>query len=86
MTVKEYCLQIGDLLRNEEDEWSSLFYSFYKKLDIFKNETLKEIISVYGGQGSFNDLVLYNDVNKNNELDNLRVELYKKVIEELTAG
>ncbi|UCO97882.1 hypothetical protein LF844_25040 [Metapseudomonas lalkuanensis] len=53
------------------------------KMDFGCNEKLRssELLSMYGGMGSLNDVVLYKGgqplVAENNEFDRLRVQLYE---------
>lgn len=61
--------------------WASGFRRFSAKLHDEPTVTVAHIISVYGGMGSFNDIILYEDgqpnVAWNAELDTVREELYE---------
>ena len=68
-----------------ESNWVNAFKNFRQKcdsVDIDQLELLRsEILRVYGGMGSFNDLVLYKQgqpmIKENQELDELRTELFR---------
>lgn len=70
------------LEKTDESEWLKSFKYFLTIIDkeengvAFKNEVLK----IYGGMGSFNDLVLYRDgillKDENNKLNKLRKSLF----------
>lgn len=79
--------QIGNILRKNRD--SNWLPAIENLLSQFLNETAREtqvilvrkIIGMYGGMGSFNDLILFDDGNvcyeENEQLDRLRGELYE---------
>lgn len=78
--------QIEIILRTcGESRWLSVIESFIAQLlshgedDDFRG-TLREIIGMYGGMGSFNDLVLFDGgkvcYSENEQLNTLREELY----------
>jgi hypothetical protein len=79
------CQDIADLCkRNESEDWAGCFYLFVDKLENEEWSIVKrKIISVYGGMGSFNDLVLHRNCvplwKENDELQRLRSKLYKAV-------
>ena len=78
MTVKEYCIEIHRLLMEVgETNWAKCFENFISALEQSDNKaTYKKILGLYGGMGSFNDLVLYkNNVvcqKENDELSALK--------------
>ncbi|MEK8181232.1 hypothetical protein WMW71_12845 [Flavobacterium buctense] len=85
MTVREYCIEIYKLL-NEVGEihWAKSFKIFISELEESEDKSIyRKIISIYGGMGSFNDLVLYKNGilcrKENDELAKLRSELYLEI-------
>ncbi|MCG7561330.1 MULTISPECIES: hypothetical protein [Pseudoalteromonas] len=68
-----------------ETNWVGSFNNFRQKLDSTNAENLEtlrsEILRVYGGMGSFSDLVLYEQgqpmIKENQKLDELRTELFR---------
>ncbi|MDU9405953.1 hypothetical protein RTH46_26100 [Pseudomonas sp. zfem004] len=63
------------------DDWAIVLEKVKNGFDMDpKNSSLK-LLSMYGGMGSLNDVVLYRDgqplVKENDELDNLRAQLYE---------
>ncbi len=88
MTVKDYCLQISELLQGtNNDNKSNTFIRFANSYDSDKEAVLSDIKSIYGGMGSFSDMVLYKDgkidVERNEKLDILRDSLYNAVAAEI---
>lgn len=90
MQIKEYCLKLENLLSeaNEED-WAKAFNRIYMRLEDH-DETQKvlfEMMNMYGGMASFNDIILYKngnvDVNGSNKLDMLRKGLFSELKKEL---
>lgn len=79
---------ISVLERSNEDDWLKTFSNIYESYESLENDNEKayyrrKILNVYGGMGSFSDLVLY-DNNKvlyeeNNELDALRKDLFEEI-------
>lgn len=67
-----------------ETNWAAAFIDFRKQCDnpdVDNLERLRgEILRIYGGMGSFNDLVLYEQgqpmIKENQKLDKLRKELF----------
>lgn len=90
MGIKEYCIRIYELLCEVgESSWSNGFRGLIAELEVSENVSVyRKIISIYGGAGSFNDLVLYKGgvlcVEENNELNALRNGLYNKIAEKWT--
>lgn len=68
-------LQLGGL-----DDWAEALESMRRQYAIDPVGGSAKIMSVYGGMGSLNDLVLYREgqplVKENNELDLLRSKLF----------
>lgn len=88
MTIKDYCLQISRLLEgtnniSKRDKFIELANQYVSN----KKEALSKIKSIYGGMGSFNDMVLYKDgkvdFEGNEKLNILRKELYDAVLSEI---
>lgn len=63
MTAKDYCIEIQKLLTEVgELNWAKCFENFISELELSKdNSAYRKIISIYGGMGSFDDLILYKD-------------------------
>jgi len=67
-----------------ESNWITSFKSFRERCDNSDVESLEllrnQILRIYGGMGSFNDLVLYKQgqplIKENQKLDELRKELF----------
>jgi hypothetical protein len=84
MTVREYCVSIRELLiQTEEYNWVKLFNNFIEDIEHNEENKYRNILKIYGGMGSFNDLVLYKDgkpcIRENNELSQLRTALYSVI-------
>lgn len=85
MKVIELCRQIEQICRSSaEIGWANAFSAFIEKIEsIGLEKTKNEIRSIYGGTGSFNDLVLYENgqvlTEKNNNLDKLRRDLFVSI-------
>jgi len=68
----------------EENNWLTSFNQFKQKCNNSDSKNIEylhnEILKIYGGMGSFNDLVLYNNgqplVKENQNLEQLRKELF----------
>ncbi|MDF7671072.1 hypothetical protein PT276_07685 [Orbaceae bacterium ESL0721] len=76
--------KIESLLKdNDEQYWSGAFTFFKERFPEDPEGTRVKILSVYGGMGSFNDLVLSKNrvplIKENNQLDALSEELYIKI-------
>lgn len=76
------------LTKNKESNWSISLQSLildlkYSSTEAEKNIIKSQIRGIFGGMGSFSDLVLFKDgeilIDENNELDLLRRELYKSL-------
>ncbi|WP_300492256.1 hypothetical protein [Flavobacterium sp.] len=86
MTVKDYCLEIQKLLTEVgELNWAKCFENFISELEVSNdNVTYRKIISIYGGMGAFDDVVLYKDgvlcEQENDTLYQLKKELYTQIV------
>lgn len=78
--------KIIELLNSvEESNWVTSFNKFRERCDSPDVEDLErlrsEILRIYGGMGSFNDLVLYKQsqlmIKESQNLDKLRKELFQ---------
>jgi hypothetical protein len=80
--LREVLTEINSLLKShKENEWKTTFDFFLGKIDNEDVRTVKkDIRTIYGGMGSFNDLILYSggalSYNDNVLLDKLRRELF----------
>ena len=85
MTIKDYCIAIQKLLTEVgELNWAKCFENFISELELSEDHsTYRKIIAIYGGMGSFNDLILYKDgvlcQKENDTLHALKKELYNKI-------
>ena len=83
MPIEELLTRIADVLASHnEAEWAKAFRRLYSEYRREPELAKSAIRSVYGGMGSFNDLVLLSSsgsplVAENNELDCLRAELFE---------
>lgn len=81
--VRIICKDIIEVLdKVNEKNWQNAFQDFLNSSD--SKEVLKrKIKQIYGGMGSFNDLVLYKDGNpcikENQKLEELRKKLFEEV-------
>ncbi|WP_426114287.1 DUF6966 domain-containing protein [Massilia sp. PWRC2] len=74
-------LRISELFRTAQlNNWHEVFIKFAKEVKTNPQLTRSQIISLFGGVGSLNDIILYINgqplINENNELDELRSKLY----------
>ena len=74
--------RMAELLRlGERDDWANAFEKFRGETGGSPNAAAVGILSMYGGMGSLNDLILYRNgqplVAENVEFDELRSELYQ---------
>lgn len=77
------------LEKSKETNWSASLRSLMQALtgcvdDIERNYVKSQLKRIFGGMGSFSDLVLFNDgkvlIVENNQLEKLRRELYESLI------
>lgn len=86
MNITKYCIEIAQLLESVgEEKWINQFTYFITQSQVSENVDLcKQILSIYKGIGSFNDLVLYKNGKlcyyENETLDLLREKLYTEAI------
>lgn len=74
---------INILRENNEEYLANTFEKYSIELDYNYDECIYKLRKLYGGMGSFNDLVLHQSGiplrEKNHELDLLRKELYSLI-------
>lgn len=81
-STSEMLTRIAELLATHgEDEWAKSFEVFAYEFDLSPADTKRRIRSVYGGMGSFNDVILHGPYgiplcDENDELAQLRSELF----------
>ena len=86
MDIRTLCLGIVALLKEVgETNWSVAFESFIADLNAYnQRHVYKKMFAIYGGAGSFNDLVLHTNgtacLDENNKLDVLRKQLYEALV------
>ena len=91
-TIYSHLKRIAELLASHgEPTWAASFEHFASEFDESPELAKGRIRSVFGGMGSFNDIVLHgpNGVPlgpENEELDRLRSELYSKCQSQIGAG
>ena len=81
--IQMLLLRMAELLRlGGIADWADdALENYHNEMAEEPNITTGRILSLYGGMGSLNDLVIYNNgiplVDENNELDALRSQLYE---------
>lgn len=91
MNDTELILQqlVALLYRTNEHNWSESLQSLMLELKGSSNEVDRNLIKsqlrgIFGGMGSFSDLILFKNgkilIDENNELDSLRQALYQSLI------
>lgn len=77
------------LAETNETVWEERLKYFHQRLDIDYDTTLSEIKSVFGGAGSFNDLILQKNGQmlrqENIALNDLQDQLYDALKKEMAA-
>lgn len=86
--ITESLKKIATILRScDESNWLPAIEKMISQLSIQRDlneeaDLIRRIIGMYGGMGSFNDLVLFDGgkvcYKENEKLDNLRKELYEQ--------
>jgi hypothetical protein len=78
-------LNEASLILASHPSWAKAIHACAFSLDQEPKETVRKILSMYSGMGSFNDIVLYKNgqplQSENLELDCLRQEIHKLCIE-----
>lgn len=80
--IEKVLTRIEELLRlGASSNWIKTIVTFRKELLINPTLTISNILGMYGGMGSFNDIVLYKSgqplITENIEFDELRERLYE---------
>lgn len=80
-SVQTVLVRMIDLLRQGGlSDWARALDESRREMLQDPEATTAKILSMYGGMGSLNDLILYKDgkvlVSESNELDDLRSKLY----------
>lgn len=84
----EECIQL--LSENDEKRWAEVLIRLKRHYIENDNneETLSLIRKLFGGAGTFNDVVLHKDgkplIEENNQLEKSRHELYEECINKMT--
>lgn len=81
--IQEILLRMTQLLRlGGRVDWADALDQFDSEIVSDPSTTIGRILSLYGGMGSLNDIILYNNgallVNENNEFDTLKTQLYER--------
>lgn len=84
--LDDVLFKIISLLDSEgASDWADALRRLRAELSINPQDACKSIRGIFGGAGSFNDIVFYNErdplIEKNGELDRLRNQLYQLVQE-----
>lgn len=82
--IKKTVIEIIKILSsNEEDSWEKIFEKLAIELDIDYESSIYSLKKLYGGMGSFNDIVLHKNgmplIRENDALDDLRYKLNKQL-------
>jgi hypothetical protein len=87
--IPEILERLGKLLRRcGEAEWANACVSHKSAYNENPPTARKDILAMYGGMGSFSDVVLYGEsgqvlIAENDELEHLRLELHGQCRSEL---
>jgi hypothetical protein len=84
--IREILLEIIELLEiTGEHGWASNLKRLYADNYSSRGDWLRKIKSLFGGMGSFNDLVLVRNgvicIDENNKLSQLREQLYESMVQ-----
>lgn len=82
--IKLILIKISILLKEGNyPDWGNSFMKFSEDIETNFETVKNQILILYGGMGSFNDIVLHKNkkplINENTILDNLRSQLYKLI-------
>ena len=80
--IEQILIRMSNLLRlSKVEDWAEILDECNRKLSIEPVESAMKILSLYGGMGSLNDVILYKNgqplFKENSEFDDLRGNLYK---------
>lgn len=89
--IQDLLIKLSEILkRNDEIEWSNFLINLYKESFFYEGKNydhsfIIKIMNLYGGMGSFNDIILEKNgkplIKENDEFHKLKQELYEKCIE-----
>lgn len=69
----------------DQNDWAALIENILYRLDLNPNDAVYELMSLYQGSGTLNDLVLYKDkkilFNENEEFNDLITKAYNLCLE-----
>lgn len=87
--MKKYINDIINLLNiSEECDWKNTFENLIKMYPVENKDFARDVLKLYGGMGSFNDLVLFKNGillrDENEKLEILRKKLYNNIEEYLS--
>lgn len=82
--IKKTVIEITNILSsNNESSWAKIFEKLASELDIDCESSIQLLKKLYGGMGSFNDVILHKNgmplIQENDELDDLRHSLYNQL-------
>ncbi|MCX8728669.1 DUF6966 domain-containing protein [Gilliamella sp. B2838] len=82
--IKEILVEISTLLiKGNYPDWGNSFIKFSKEIESDPEFIKSELSKLYGGMGSFNDIVLYEDrkplIDENDRLYFLRTQLFELI-------
>lgn len=88
--IRETVVSITNLLQsNDEYSWAQIFEKLGYDIDKNYESSLHSLKALYGGMGSFNDVILHKDgiplIRENDDLDELRHKLYKQLKDAIDA-
>lgn len=92
--IKKTVIEITNILSsNNEGSWAKIFEKLASELDVDCESSIQSLKKLYGGMGSFNDVILHKNgmplIQENDELDELRHSLYNQLtqaIDDLNTG
>lgn len=77
------------LASNDEHSWAKAFEDLGSNIDTDYESSLHSLKGLYGGMGSFNDVILHKNgmplIPENDDLEELRHRLYKQLKEAIDA-
>ena len=83
MDTRATLLRVAELLNGHgDDSWTRAFIQWARDYDHSPESVMQEVRRIFGGMGSFNDIVLHDPSgvplqSENNELDRLRSHLWE---------
>jgi len=80
--IKEIMLKIISILLDAGmEDWSAAITKLSHEMDVDPDCAKKKVLRLYGGMGSFNDIVIYKNgellIEKTNEFDELKTNLFE---------